>query len=309
MSRTIGIDIGGTNIKIAAVTRSGRVVARGVIETGAREGAARSFRRIHDAARHLAGSEAVTAVGIGCAGLIDVRRGILRSSPNLKAWQGSPLARIARRHFSVPIVVENDATSAAYGESFARGRRGRDLVFITLGTGVGGGIVADGAVVRGVSGFGGEIGHMSVDPDGRLCRCGSRGCLEAYAGSYGIERTARLLLSKHRRGLLSTGRLSARRVLDAARRGDPVGREAARITGEHLGVAIAILLNTLNPSTVVIGGGIGGGFDVLSPHVRRAARRHAFRETFVAARIERSRLGNDAALVGAAMLARAWVAR
>jgi glucokinase len=310
MSRYIGIDIGGTNVKIATVSASGRVLARGVIETGAREGAARSFRRIHDAARHLAGRDRIAAVGIGCAGLIDVRRGVLHSSPNLKAWQGAPIARIAGRHFGVPIVVENDATSAAYGESFVRGSRGRDLVFITLGTGVGGGIIAGGAVVRGVSGFGGEIGHLNVDRGGALCRCGARGCLEAYAGSYGIVRTARSLLAKRRRGLLAgAGKLTAWRVLDAARRGDAVGRETARITGEHLGLAIAILVNTLNPSAVVIGGGIAGSLEVLAPHARRTARRYAFRETVAAARIERSRLGNDAALVGAAMLARERSAR
>jgi len=309
MSCYIGIDIGGTNIKIAAVTATGRVRARGVIETAAGEGAARAFRRIHDAARHLRGTESVAAVGIGCAGLVDNQGGILRSSPNLPAWRGAALRKIARRHFAVPVTVENDATSAAYGEAFVRGHRGRDLVFITLGTGVGGGIVAGGRVVRGVLGFGGEIGHMTVDPEGPPCRCGARGCLEAYAGSYAIVRSARSLLGQRSRGPLASGPLTARRVLDAARTGDPVAREAARIAGEHLGVAIAIVLNVLNPSAVVIGGGLAGGYDVLEPHVRRTARRHAFRETLAAGRIERSRLGNDAAVVGAAMLARECITR
>jgi len=156
----LGVDIGGTNIKIAAVTRSGRVLARGVIETRPGDGAAQAFRRIHAAARTLAAGRGVTAVGIGCAGLIDAGRGVLRTSPNLAGWDGIPLAALARRYFSVPVGIENDATSAAFGESFVRGARGQNLVAITLGTGVGGGIVADGRVLRGVSGFGGEIGHM-----------------------------------------------------------------------------------------------------------------------------------------------------
>lgn len=309
MTSWIGVDIGGTNIKIAAVSAAGRVLARGVVETGSGDGPALAFRRIHDAARHLAGGGGIHGVGIGCAGLIDSTRGVLRVSPNLPAWRGAPLARLAKAHFSVPVVVENDATSAAFGESFVRGARGHDLVFITLGTGVGGGIVAGGNVVRGAAGYGGEIGHMTVDPNGPRCRCGSRGCLEAYAGAYGIVRSAReaargargkVRLKRHPRART----LTARDVLDAARRGDPVGREAARVAGEHLGIAIASLLNLLNPSVVVIGGGVGGSFDVLAPYVRRSVTRFAFADTAKAARIERSRLGNDAAVVGVAMLAR-----
>lgn len=313
MTTWIGVDIGGTNIKIAAVSDTGRVLARGVVETRALDGPARAFQRIHDAARHLAGRDGIQGVGIGCAGLIDSARGVLRESPNLPAWRNAPLARIARAHFSVPIVVENDATSAGFGESFVRGKQGRDLVFITLGTGVGGGIVVDGRVVRGVAGYGGEIGHMTVDPDGPPCRCGSRGCLEAYAGAYGIVRLARELSRKHRATTANRGRpsrvrlTSARDVIDAARRGDPVGKETARIVGGHLGVAVATLLNLLNPSAVVIGGGVGGGFDVLEPHVKRSIARFAFANTAKWARIETSRLGNDAAVVGAAMLARSFI--
>jgi glucokinase len=299
MKLYLGIDIGGTNIKIATVSAACEVFDRGLIETRAPSGAASAFQRIHAAARML-GRDGVEAVGIGCAGLIDERRGVLTASPNLRAWEGSALARLAAKHFSVPVLIQNDATCAAYGESVVRGARGRNLVFISLGTGVGGGIVVDGHIVRGVSGFGGEIGHMVVDPGGPLCRCGSRGCLEAYAGSYGMVRTARGLL----RGRRVTPRLSAWHIFEAARAGEAWARETVRITGEHLGIAIAILLNTLNPGAVVIGGGAAGGLDALDPHLRRAVARHAFRETIVAARIEPARLGNDAGVVGAAMLVR-----
>lgn len=305
----IGVDIGGTNIKIATVDDRGRVVTRGVVETRAGDGAPSAFQRIHDAARYIAGRERIHGVGIGCAGLIDAKRGVLRVSPNLPKWRNAALGRIARSHFRLPVVLENDATSAAFGESFVRGERGRDLVFITLGTGVGGGIVSDGRVVRGVSGFGGEIGHMTVDPNGPRCKCGSNGCLEAYAGSYGIVSAAQAAARARgwkRAHRLSARGVTARDVLDAARRGDSVGRDAARVAGEHLGLAIASILNLLNPSAVVIGGGISGGFDVLQPHVSRAVARYAFDETRRAARIEPSRLGNDAALVGAAMLARLY---
>ncbi len=311
MKAWIGVDIGGTNIKIAAVDATGSVLSRGVVETRSNERPEGAFRLIHDAARHLAGRHSVQGAGIGCAGLIDSTHGVLRESPNLPAWRGAPLMRIARSHFRLPIALENDATSAAFGESFVRGERGRDLVFITLGTGVGGGIVADGRVVRGVTGYGGEIGHMTVEPDGPRCRCGSRGCLEAYAGTYGIVRSAREAARSRRsrrsplsRRLARSRSVGAREILDAARRGDPVGREAARSAGEHLGIALASVLNLLNPSALVIGGGVAGGFDVLEPHVRRMIARYAFADPARVARLEHSRLGNDAAVVGAAMLAR-----
>jgi glucokinase len=186
-----------------------------------------------------------------------------------------------------------------------RGARGRNLVLISLGTGVGGGIVADGRIVRGVSGFGGELGHIVVNSNGPLCHCGHRGCLEAYAGSYGIVRTATELRRPsrgHRAG--RDEKLSAFRVFESARAGESWARETIRITGEYLGIAVAILLNSLNPSVVVIGGGVSASFAALEPHLRRAMARHAFRETITAARIERARLGNDAGMVGAAMLVR-----
>lgn len=297
----LGIDIGGTNIKLATVSVTAAVVERGLIETEASEGAARAFARIHAAARQL-GPEGIEAVGVGCAGLFDERRGVLVESPNLKAWEGAKLARIASKHFSVPILIQNDATVAAYGESVVRGPRGRNLVLITLGTGVGGGIVADGEIVRGVTGFGGEVGHIVVDPKGPRCHCGRHGCLEAYAGSYGIVRTATELrgASRATRG----EKLTAFRVFQAAQRGEKWALETVRSVGEHLGIAIAILLNTLNPSVVVIGGGVSASFNALAPHMRRSVARYAFRETIRAARIERARLGNDAGVVGSAMLVR-----
>jgi glucokinase len=299
MKQFLGIDIGGTNIKIAAVAEDGTVVRRGLIETLAGQGPSRAFTRVHSAAQSLA-PDGVNGVGIGCAGLVDEGRGTLTASPNLKKWERAPLARLASSHFSVPVLIQNDATCAAYGESIVRGARGRDLVLITLGTGVGGGIVMNGHIVRGVSGFGGEIGHMTVDPDGPLCHCGSHGCLEAFAGSYAIVRAARERLRGRRR----PETLTSFAVFKAAGDGEPWARETIRVAGERLGIAIAILLNTLNPATIVIGGGVSAGFRLLEPHVKRMVKRHAFKETIRAARIERARLGNDAGVVGAAMLVR-----
>jgi glucokinase len=300
MKQYLGIDIGGTNIKIAAVAPDGSVIRRGLIETVPGDGPARAFRRIHAAARSLA-PDGIDAIGIGCAGLFDERRGVLAASPNLRAWEGAPLSRIASRTFSVPVRIQNDANCAAYGESVVRGARARDLVLITLGTGVGGGIVMDGRLARGATGFGGEIGHICVDVDGPRCHCGRRGCLEAVAGAYAIVRDARSL-RRTRRARAEALTLFA--VFAAARRGEPWAKGAVQRAGDALGMAIAILLNALNPSVVVLGGGGAGGFDLLEPHIRRAVGRHAFAVIARAARIERARLANDAGMVGAAMWAR-----
>jgi glucokinase len=305
-----GIDVGGTNIKILLVNGTGRVLARESIETLPSQGARAAMKRSASVVESLAGNRSVAAAGVGCAGLIDPRSGRLLASPNLKQWENAPLRRLARRHLGVYTIIDNDATCAAWGE-FSRGanRRVRHLVFITLGTGVGGGIITDGVLVRGAGNFGGELGHMSLDPDGPRCRCGSRGCLEAYVGTYALVRRVRELLAEGRSRYLSRWRdegrrLTPRLITDAARRGDRVGKRVVREMGEHLGVAIASLINLVNPEVVVVGGGVSASFDLVVPHVERVVARRAFAAAAAMARIEASTLGNDATAIGAAMLAR-----
>jgi len=306
----LGIDIGGTRIKFASVHANGRVHARGVIDTppgGARE----ALRRVAVASRSLAAGRPWRAVGVGCAGLVRPGPGAIVSSPNLAQWEGAHLAGIARRVFGVYVHVENDATSAAFGEFAAGGwPRCRDLVLITLGTGVGGGVICDGRVVRGARGFAGELGHMTVHPGGRRCRCGNSGCLEAYAGGWAIVADARRRLRLRRSRYLTRWiehdrlRLTPHLVAEAARRGDGVARSVFTGAGEALGVVVASLVNLLNPAVVAFGGGVSASFDLFEPHVRRVVARRAFAAAGTGVRIARSRLGNDAAVVGAALLAR-----
>jgi glucokinase len=311
VSVTVGVDVGGTNIKMASVSPTGRVLARGILDTVPADGPKAAMERVAAALPTVVGRRTIDAVGVGCAGLIDPRRGHVLASPNLKQWENSPLARIARRVFGVYTIVENDATSAAYGEYRCGDNRGcRHLVFITLGTGVGGGVISDGRVIRGAAGYGGEVGHITVDPGGPRCRCGNRGCLEAHAGSYGLARRVRELLKEKRSRHLSRWieverrRPTPRLIMEAARRGDSVARHVVREMGEHLGVAVATLVNLFNPEVVVIGGGVSGSLDLISPHIERVVARRAFAESAAMARIERSALGNDATAVGAAMFAR-----
>lgn len=310
MSVYVGVDVGGTNIKIAAVSPSAKVLARGMIDTRPDDGPERAFRRVAAAVPSLVGRRSITAVGIGCAGLIDPS-GYLHASPNLKRWEDTPLARIGRRVFGVYTTADNDATCAAYGEYRAGGnRRCRHLVFLTLGTGVGGGVVSDGRVIRGAGGYGGEVGHIAVTRDGPLCHCGTRGCLEAYAGAWAVVKRARELLRERPGRYLSRwvgvdGRtLTPRLIMEAARRGDGVGRRVVREMGEALGVGIASLVNVFNPEVVVIGGGVSASFDLIAPYIERVVEQRAFSESASMVRIESSHLGNDATAVGAAMIAK-----
>ena len=312
----LGVDIGGTNIKMATVSGTGRVRARGVLEMIPGERPRAAMRRIKVAsAALLADQQELAGVGVGCAGLIDGATGRLRSSPNLPHWQKSRLSGIVRDTFGVYTIVENDANAAAWGEYLCGGWRNcTNFIFITLGTGVGGGIVSQGRLLKGAGGYGSEVGHITVDPEGPLCRCGNRGCLEAYLGAYGLVRSARTFLSQRRGRVLSRAReqrrkLSPRLIAQAARDGDGVARAVFKQAGERLGTAIASLVNVFNPEAVVLGGGTAGSFDLLEPHIKRTVMRRAFEEPARLVKIERSRLGNDAAVIGAAMLSRALPGR
>lgn len=306
----LGIDIGGTQIKFAAVRSRGHVVSRGVLDTPS-IGARAALRRVATAATTLVPGVHWKAVGIGCAGLVRPGAGTLVTSPNLPEWEGTRLAGIARRAFGVYVRVENDATSAAWGEYVVGGWGPcSTLILVTLGTGVGGGIICDGRVVRGQRGFAGEIGHITVDPRGRRCRCGNRGCLESVAGGWAIVASARRALA-HRTSRYLTPwirrdgrRLTPRLVAEAARRGDRVARAVMADAGEALGVAISSLVNAINPGAVVFGGGVAASFDLLEPYVRRQVTRRAFAGAAEKLRLVPSKLGNDAAVVGAALLAR-----
>ena len=294
MMQLLGIDIGGTNIKIATVAPDGTVIQRGLIETAPSEGAARAFKRIHAAARAL-GPVGIEAVGIGCAGLVDERRGVLTASPNLKEWEHAPLARIASKNFSVPILIQNDANCAAYGESVVRGARGRDLILITLGTGVGGGIVMDGRLVRGATGFGGEIGHSCVDVDGPPCHCGKRGCLETMIGDEALLRLAA-------RGDLEPTEENVAALLDDARAGDETVLAAVRTIAGWLGQALGNLVNTLNPQRVILGGSLSGVLELARVDVEKALEHYAF-DPGHPVELVLPQLGADSALLGAAELA------
>ncbi len=302
----VGIDIGGTNTKLALVDLRGRVLARDMIDTSASRGPEALFRdlgqRIPDL---LGGRRSILAAGVGCAGLID-EHGKLHASPNLPGWEKTSLGRIARRHLGVNTTVDNDANAAAYGEyKQGCGKNARMLVCVTLGTGVGGGIVSHGRILKGASGYASEIGHMTIHLNGRRCKCGNRGCLEAYVGTDALVRSARGLLAKRKSALLATRTtLTPEVIARAARNGDSVAKEVFERAAHHLGAALASLVNLLNPDTIALAGGVAGGFDLMKKPLNDEIAARAFTEAAQAVTVYKAQLGTDAAVVGAALIAR-----
>jgi glucokinase len=252
----------------------------------------------------------VVAIGIGMAGLIDVRGGVLLMTPNL-VWRDLRLAEHVQATFDMPVTVDNDATAAAWAESrLGASREYDDSLFVGVGTGIGGGIVAGGRIVRGAHGLAGEIGHVIVEPDGPLCGCGNRGCWEQVASGLAIARAGAGVVEDHPNGAIARladgdpERVTGELVTEAARAGDAVAGRILAEVGRRLGEGVAGLVNILDPEIVVIGGGAGEAGEVLL-----APLRVAFTASLEGADVRPdvpivpASLGNDAGAIGAGLLA------
>ncbi|UCG52493.1 MAG: ROK family protein [Candidatus Latescibacterota bacterium] len=308
----LGIDIGGTNIELAVVGIRGRLLAQDTVETRPNDGPVNAFARIGERVSSLVGgSRDVEAAGVGCAGLVDFGRGKLLSSPNLPTWRNTALSRIARRHLGVYTVVDNDANAAAFGE-YKRGvgRGARSFVCITLGTGVGGSIILDGRVLRGRKNYAGEIGHMTISERGPLCKCGNRGCLEAYVGADALVRSAMKKLRRGSGSLLwrwirdQKRAASPRLIAEAAKKRDAAARAVFDEAGAHLGTAMASLINVFNPDVIAVAGRVAAAFSLMERSMWDTIHERAFAEAVGVVAIQRGGLGKSAAAIGAALLAR-----
>jgi glucokinase len=279
---TLGIDIGGTNTAFGVVNAEGRCLAESSIPTHADEPAAalvaRLGVRIREMWTPLATGYRLRGIGIGAPNA-NYHRGTVENPPNL-GWPGvTPLAALVRQEVDVPVVVTNDANAAALGEmQFGAARGMRDFVAITLGTGLGSGIVCNGELVYGADGFAGEVGHTTVDPNGRECGCGRRGCLEAYASAGGICRTVFELLATRRADselrAIAFDRLTAKHISDAAARGDAIAREAFEKTGQVLGMKLADSVAHTSPEAIILLGGLALAGEILFEPTRRSLEDH-----------------------------------
>ncbi|HEU0114425.1 MAG TPA: ROK family protein, partial [Thermomicrobiales bacterium] len=306
--RVIGVDVGGTNLRAAAVDLAGDIACRHEVRTPAKAGpeaVVDALLALADEAAAEAGLAADAPLGIAIPGPLDPATGIVAFTPNLKDWRDFPLGAALRQRTRRPFRLANDGNCAAVGEArFGAGRGVDDLIYLALGTGVGGGVIAGGRLIEGAAGFGGEVGHVVVALDGPRCTCGSVGCLEAFVGGWAIARDATLVATTddgQTLARLAGGRpLSARIVAEAARAGDPAAAAILRRAGRALGAAMGAFANIFNPRLFVIGGGVGALGEALLEPARTAMVDHSFPRNRDAARIEDSRLGDDTALLGAA---------
>jgi glucokinase len=313
MGLTIGVDIGGTKVAAGVVREDGTILARARRETPSRS-PDETEDTIAEVVAELAAAHPVTAVGIGAAGWIDAHRSTVLFAPHL-AWRNEPLRDAVAGAIGLPVIVENDANAAAWAEwRFGAGRGESRLVCVTLGTGIGGGMVVDGVVQRGRYGMAGEYGHMVVVPDGHRCECGNRGCLEQYASGNVLGREAQELANAGSPVTVALVERVGGRIEDlqgpvitqAAREGDPCAVELFQDVGRWLGLGLANLAAALDPGTFVIGGGVCEAGELLLGPARESYRRTLTGRGYrPEARIVPAALGPQAGLVGAADLARA----
>ncbi len=314
MALSIGVDIGGTKILAGLVTDDGEVVSTARRPTP-RHDAQEVLDVVAETVRELVdGTQGdVAGVGVGVAGLVDATRSKVYFAPNLQ-WSQVPARSILEAATGLPVVIENDGNVAAWGEHrFGAGRGIGDLVLVTVGTGIGGGIVLDGRLFRGGHGAAGEIGHINAVPDGRPCGCGRNGCLEQYASGNALVREARLLAAEKRSEaglLLALGDgtpegVQGVHITEAAKAGDPIAMEAFAIAGTWLGRGLADLAAVLDPQAFIIGGGVSDAGDLLLASARRTlAEKLIGQQTRPAPQVVIAELTNNAGLVGAADLAR-----
>ena len=277
----VGIDVGGTFAKIAAVSASGRILRLDQIPTEARRGPGPFMRRLCEALRGWRRSGlAFLGAGVGLAGDVDSARGVLRFAPNLREWEGYDFKKGFARRLRTRAIIENDANAAVWGAYVMElKKRPLTVVGLTLGTGVGGGLIVHGKLHRGASGCAGEIGHTLVEPDGEPCHCGARGCLEAYVGRYAIIRTARRLMAG-RRTLLAAGSLEPADLAAAAEKGDKVAREVWARVARYLAVGLSNLVMIVNPEVILLLGGVSRAGRWLMDPLRRHLARRPFRTPF-----------------------------
>ncbi len=312
MSLTIGIDVGGTKIAGGVVDTEGRILAEARVESPA-DDTSEIERSIVSLVERLRADHRVDAVGVGMAGYVDSTRSVVMFTPNL-ALRDVPLRRDLEARLGLPVVVENDANAAAWGEfAFGAGADVDDLLLLTIGTGVGGGIVLGGQLLRGAFGVAAEVGHLRVVPGGHPCGCGNRGCLEQYASGSALVRNARQRAvggSPESRPLVEraggdAATITGPMVTELAQQGDPFSVELLSELGRWLGEGIAALATVLDPAVTVIGGGVSQAGDLLVQPARQAFLGEVTApEHRPIQEIRLATLGNRAGIIGAADLAR-----
>lgn len=311
----VGVDLGGTNTKTAVVTRDRRVLAKDSRPSqveGGPDAVMRVMVESIDAALKQAGASRsdVLAAGFGAPGPMNWQTGIVYCPPNLPGWKDVPLAAEMQKRLGFPCFVDNDANVACYGEFWlGAGQGAENVVLLTLGTGVGGGIVVFGQLLRGIDGTAGEIGHLKVMRGGRLCGCGSRGCLEAYGSVTGMVRTAVEGIDQGRQTVLiemakgDISKITGKTISEAVAAGDEFATWVMTETATWLGLGISSIVNLLNPEKVILSGGMIAAGEALFEPIRATVKANSFEVPARRAKIVPAGLGADSGVIGAAGVA------
>jgi glucokinase len=300
---SIGLDLGGTNLRAAAVNRAGEILEK--LSTSAsphkgREHLLGEMVAVIDDLRSRWGSDQLAGIGLGVPGFILLKEGVIRNSNNLACLEDFPFRDEMERRLETTVILENDANAAALGEKWmGAGRQVDDLILLTLGTGIGGGIISGGRVLHGFLGMAGELGHLTVVTNGFPCGCGNRGCVEKHASATAITAMARVMQLGDN--------LSAAEVYELAAKGNEHARTVFRVMGESLGIALAMMVNTFNFPLYLLSGGVLAAWDLFAPAMLEEMRRRSFTFRTTDTKVEKAILGNEAGLYGAAYLP--WIAR
>jgi len=311
----LALDIGGTKLAVGLMALNGQMVAHSRQPTLVWEGPGPVIDRLFRQADELLGDakippEALIAAGIGTGGPLDPWRGVIHYAPNMPGWINIPLRQIVEERYQVPTFLDNDANAAALGEHwFGAGQDDPNLIYMTVSTGIGGGILVDGHIFHGTNGNAAEFGHVVVEPEGPLCACGGRGCLEAVASGTNIARRMReaLLASQESTVLqMAEGKVdqvTTEMIVQAAREGDELASAIFGAAARQIGLGLVSIIHVLNPNLVIIGGGVSTAGELLLAPIREAFRRHGMRGLIDQVRVVTAALGKDVGVISAGTLA------
>ncbi len=309
----IGIDVGGTNVKIALVDDSGKIIYSNSVPTRAEMGYEYTVNNIKQAIYDLMKETKLTAkdiegIGFGFPGQVDYKSGIVRLAPNIPGWVEVPIAKMIEDEFHIPTRVDNDVRCAALGElKYGAGKGCENLICITVGTGIGSGLIVNGKLVRGASNAAGEIGHIKLQiHDGPICGCGDTGCMEAFASGPAIVAMAEEYIlggkSTKYREMANGGDITPFIVAEAAKAGDPVAKRIFARIGEYIGIGMASVVNLLNPEKIIIGGGVADAGDILLEPLKETLKKRAMKIAGETVEVVPAQLGNTAGVIGASLL-------
>lgn len=314
MTKRIGIDVGGTNVKIALVDGEGKIIYSNSVPTYAQMGYEYTVNNIKQAIRDLmketnTDAKEIEGIGFDFPGQVDYKTGVVKLAPNIPGWVNVPIAQMIEEEFNIPTRIDNDVRCAALGElKFGAGKGCENFVCITVGTGIGSGLVINGQLVRGAANAAGEIGHIKLQMNGGpICGCGDTGCLEAFASGPSIVAMAQEYLkggksTKFREMVGADGEITPYIVAKAAEAGDPVAKRIFEIVGTYIGMGLVSVINLLNPEKVIIGGGVAAAGDLLLDPIRKTIKERAMVVAGNSVEIVPAELGNSAGVIGASML-------